>query len=41
MKALVYQGKGKKAIENCAKPEIQNQTDAIIKAQAIKMIISM
>ena len=31
MKALVYQGKGKKAIENRAKPEIQNQTDAIIK----------
>src|ERR1700733_1031613 len=31
MKALVYQGRGKKAIEDRAKPKIQNQTDTIIK----------
>ncbi len=31
MKALIYKGKGKKAIEDHPKPEVQNQTDAIIK----------
>lgn len=31
MKALVYQGKGKKAVEDRAKPTIQKPTDAIIK----------
>lgn len=31
MKALVYQGNGKKAIETRPKPTIQNQTDAIVK----------
>lgn len=31
MKALVYQGKGKKALEDHPKPTIQNQTDAIVK----------
>ncbi len=31
MKALVYQGKGKKATEDRIKPTIQKQTDAIVK----------
>ena len=31
MKALVYLGSGKKALEDCPKPEIKDQTDAIIK----------
>lgn len=33
MKALVYQGKNKKAIEERQKPKIQNQTDAILKVK--------
>ena len=31
MKALVYQGRGKKAIEDRVKPSIEKQTDAIVK----------
>src|ERR1035438_5251363 len=31
MKALVYQGPGKKALENRPKPEISASTDAIVK----------
>jgi alcohol dehydrogenase len=31
MRALVYQGKGKKGMEDRPKPKIQNETDAIIK----------
>lgn len=33
MKALIYQGKNKKAIEERPKPKIQNQTDAILKVK--------
>lgn len=33
MKALAYQGKNKKAIEERQKPKIQNQTDAILKVK--------
>lgn len=33
MKALVYQGRNKKAIEERPKPKIQNQTDAILKVK--------
>src|SRR5690348_13045653 len=31
MRALVYKGPGKKALEECAKPTILNATDAIVK----------
>ena len=33
MKALVYQGKGKKGIEDRPRPKIQNPTDAILKVK--------
>ena len=33
MKALVYQGPGKKAIEDRPKPQIAAPTDAIVKVQ--------
>lgn len=33
MKALIYQGKNRKAIEERPKPKIQNQTDAILKVK--------
>ena len=35
MKALVYQGPGKKALEDRPKPAIASPTDAIVKLRAL------